>query len=132
MVVRSFRGNHTISDYLSAGDGAIFNDELLKRGDVGGGEAARLLKDYMIEHLLSNNSHKPQVIKAIIYMNAAGLGKALERHDICTSSVFRQFVLGFNQATPLFAIIDVGMGKEAADTKLKGSRKPPSMVYFYD
>ena len=33
---------------------------------------------------------------------------------------FEQFVMGFNQAAPLFSFVDVGIGKEAADSKIKG------------
>lgn len=33
---------------------------------------------------------------------------------------FDEFVTGFNQAHELFSIVDVGMGKEASDAKVRG------------
>jgi hypothetical protein len=42
-------------------------------------------------------------------------------HQICSAEQFDAFLLGFNQASPLFSIVDVGRGKEAADVKVKGT-----------
>ncbi|KAG8869799.1 hypothetical protein FRB98_002177 [Tulasnella sp. 332] len=105
---------------LIDGDGAIFSDDLLQRGQDGGVEAARQLKEGLLKHINENHGIKPRETKVMIFMNVFGLGWTLERHGICHSHVFRQFILGFNQATPLFSIIDVGNGKEAADAKLRG------------
>ncbi len=55
-----------------------------------------------------------------VYCNKQGLSDTLIANDVCTSEQFEAFFLGFNQAAPLFSIIDVGTGKEAADTKIKG------------
>lgn len=55
-----------------------------------------------------------------IYCNEQGLSETLYNNNICTSEDFESFCLGFNQAAPLFSIIDVGPGKEAADAKIKG------------
>lgn len=56
-----------------------------------------------------------------IYCNKNGLLDTLLSNHICTSEEFEAFVLGFNQASPLFSIVDVGNGKEAADSKIKGT-----------
>lgn len=56
----------------------------------------------------------------MICMNVSGVASLLKRGNVCSVKDFHQFVIGFNQATPLFTIVDVGYGKEAADAKLKG------------
>ncbi|KAG8866760.1 hypothetical protein FRB97_003753 [Tulasnella sp. 331] len=111
----------TIAVCLIDGDSAVFSHDLLQRGQDGGAEAARRLKDGLLKHINENHGIKPRETKAMIFMNVFGLGLTLERNGICHSHIFRQFVLGFNQATPLFSIVDVGNGKEAADAKLRES-----------
>ncbi|OBZ80082.1 hypothetical protein A0H81_01170 [Grifola frondosa] len=54
-----------------------------------------------------------------IYCNKSGLLDTLISNQVCTAEEFEAFVLGFNQASPLFSIVDVGNGKEAADSKIK-------------
>lgn len=63
---------------------------------------------------------KPRDIKTLLFINVSGLATTLERNEICSSKKFTEFVQGFNQATPLFTIVDVGYGKDAADAKLRG------------
>lgn len=55
-----------------------------------------------------------------IFCNKSGLLETLISNNICTADEFEAFVIGFNQASPLFSIMDVGSGKEAADSKIKG------------
>lgn len=55
-----------------------------------------------------------------VYCNKAGLMETLVKNRVCSSEQFEGFLHGFNLASPLFSIIDVGNGKEAADTKIKG------------
>lgn len=45
----------------------------------------------------------------------------LLKNRVCNSEQFEDFIHGFNLANPLFSIVDVGNGKEAADTKIKGA-----------
>lgn len=45
----------------------------------------------------------------------------LNNHLIRRRADLDEFIMGFNQAAPLFQIIDVGPGKEAADAKLRGT-----------
>ncbi|CCM01962.1 uncharacterized protein FIBRA_04035 [Fibroporia radiculosa] len=54
-----------------------------------------------------------------IYCNKAGLLETLTYNNVCSVEQFEDFVIGFNQASPLFSIVDVGIGKEAADAKVK-------------
>ena len=56
-----------------------------------------------------------------IYCNKSGLLDILMKNRICNSDQFENFFHGFNQASPLFSIVDVGSGKEAADAKIRGT-----------
>ena len=55
-----------------------------------------------------------------VYCNMTGLSETLYSNQLATPESFEAFVTGFNQASPLFSIVDVGNGKEAADAKIKG------------
>jgi hypothetical protein len=107
---------------LIDGDGNIFSQELLTAGHTGGRQAAMLLTkgltDYMVE-TDAESSGRGQVWLTV-YCNKSGLMDTLVNNDICTVGDFEAFVLGFNQSSPLFSIVDVGGGKEAADAKIKG------------
>jgi hypothetical protein len=63
-------------------------------------------------------------IIAKVVTNLAGLGKAMVR-DGCleNGSDLKEFALGFTQAKASFDFIDVGHGKERADSKVKGRRR---------
>ncbi len=54
--------------------------------------------------------------------NLAGLTKAMRRDGGLTlESDFKDFTLGFTQGKASFDFVDVGHGKERADSKIKGS-----------
>lgn len=54
--------------------------------------------------------------------NYTGLSKALMRDGTLESlEKFKEFTLGFTQGKAHFDFIDVGHGKERADSKIKGS-----------
>jgi hypothetical protein len=60
-------------------------------------------------------------IVAKVVANLSGLGKAMQR-DGCLDnpSLLKDFALGFTQAKASFDYIDVGHGKERADSKIRG------------
>lgn len=109
---------------LIDGDGNIFSPDLITRGQAGGRQAAMLLTKGLMDHLTSiNNSetaHGRGQLWLTIYCNKSGLLETLIQNDVCSTEQFETFVVGFNQASPLFSIMDVGTGKEAADAKIKG------------
>lgn len=76
------------------------------------------LTDYMVD-VDAGSSGRGQVWLTV-YCNKAGLMDTVVNHGICSATDFEMFVLGFNSASPLFSIVDVGSGKEAADAKIKG------------
>ncbi len=110
---------------LIDGDGNIFSADLIKQGQGGGRQAAMLLTMGLTDYLASLDpaaafSPSRGQIWLSIYCNKNGLLETLMNNSICTMEEFEAFVLGFNQASPLFSIVDVGNGKEAADSKIKG------------
>lgn len=101
---------------LIDGDGYIFSLELIKDGKVGGQLAAAELSK-----ALTAVAGKRLPIYAVIYLNRNGLCDLLYSNDIIANkSDFDDFIVGFNQASPLLSIVDVGRGKEAADAKVRG------------
>jgi hypothetical protein len=56
-----------------------------------------------------------------MYCNKAGLSETLISRNLCSREEFEAFIIGFNQSAPLFSVVDVGNGKEAADAKVKGT-----------
>ncbi|KZF24460.1 hypothetical protein L228DRAFT_259674 [Xylona heveae TC161] len=106
---------------LIDGDGYIFHDELLKGCASGGAEAAhRLLsaaKDY-VQKLSDFSGQWSIMVK--IYANLGGLARKLVQiGSIKTVEDMTAFACGFTRHHALFDFVDVGMGKERADHKLR-------------
>lgn len=60
-------------------------------------------------------------IMAKVCANISGLSKAMRRDGtLGNPDDFRDFTLGFTQGKASFDFIDVGHGKERADSKIKG------------
>ncbi|EMD42028.1 hypothetical protein CERSUDRAFT_79626 [Gelatoporia subvermispora B] len=121
--IGSLRDDNPLILCLIDGDGNIFSPELITLGQAGGRQAAMLLTHGLTDHLASIDSDalvpgRGQVWLTI-YCNKSGLLDTLTHNNFCTTEQFETFVLGFNQASPLFSIVDVGYGKEAADSKIK-------------
>lgn len=49
--------------------------------------------------------------------------------SIANENQFKQFTQGFTQAKASFDFIDVGYGKERADSKIRG--RPPTPFYLF-
>ncbi|OBZ79299.1 hypothetical protein A0H81_00772 [Grifola frondosa] len=119
----SLREDNPLILCLIDGDGNIFSSDLITMGQAGR-QAAMLLTKGLTDHLASidpadvSTPSRGQVWLTI-YCNKSGLLDTLINNEICTAEEFEAFVLGFNQASPLFSIVDAGSGKEAADSKIK-------------
>lgn len=101
---------------LVDGDGYIFAPRFIKEGKGGGQLAASILN----QELIAQPGRRMQNY-AIVYLNRLGLAHALHSNDLIPNKFdLDDFIVGFNQASPLISIMDVGNGKEAADAKLKG------------
>jgi hypothetical protein len=96
-----------------------FNTELVQQGLDGGKKAANALRNAVLEQC-SDLSEDTEVI-AKVCANVSGLGKAMKR-DGCLENPedLRDFTLGFTQGKASFDFVDVGHGKERADSKIKG------------
>ncbi|KAL5508466.1 hypothetical protein ACEPAH_6085 [Sanghuangporus vaninii] len=121
------------------GDGNIFADHHLKAGLEGGREAARRLT-HGIYSYLEENGYNGQSSRFTfwlsIYFNRKGLQETLVRSGVCTAEQFEAFVVGISQASPRFMLVDVGYGKEAADSKIKEylqtyTRFPQTLKVFF-
>ncbi|KAL5530511.1 hypothetical protein ACEPAF_6769 [Sanghuangporus sanghuang] len=121
------------------GDGNIFADHHLKAGLEGGREAARRLTRGIYSYL-EENGYSGQSSRFTfwlsIYFNKKGLQETLVRSGVCTADQFEAFVVGISQASPRFLLVDVGYGKEAADSKIKEylqtyTRFPQTLKVFF-
>lgn len=115
------------------GDGNIFADHLLATGLEGGRAAAQNLTMGIGGYLkdLGHDWHNPLQFWVSIYFNRKGLQDALVRGDVCTAEQFEAFLMGLSQASPRFLLVDVGYGKEAADSKIKGLIPPIVILTLY-
>ena len=100
---------------LIDGDGCIPSEEYLSLGKEGGRRAAARLT----QELVASMGRSAQLY-TVVYFNRWGLADCLEANDICSFRELDGYVMGFNQSSPLFSMLDVGSGKEAADSKLRG------------
>ncbi|KAK1467184.1 C-x8-C-x5-C-x3-H type zinc finger protein [Colletotrichum melonis] len=108
------------------GDGAIFQESLLKRGAEGGAEAGYLLsteiKNYVTEAYPEAASEDWNIIVQVV-LNMDGLAKKLHASGIIPFTTSERTLIdfgrGFGRAQPLFSFIDVGSGKESADHKIR-------------
>ena len=109
---------------LIDGDGMIFEDNLIKQGELGGKEAAAALSSSVREyvHKAAPGLSSDYKILARIYANIKGLGDVCHKAGILTkSSTIEEFARGFTGSKHLFDFVDVGMGKDRADEKISGA-----------
>ena len=60
----------------------------------------------------------------MVVANLSGLARAMMRDGrIEDVSVLKEFALGFTQAKASFDFVDVGYGKERADSKIRGKEE---------
>jgi len=106
---------------LLDGDGVIFIPELTALGQNGGHKAASKLSESIKDYIGSLNENDFQ-LSVYIFFNKRGLLETFHRCGYHSArNRLEDFVVGFNQASERFIMVDVGNGKEAADSKIKGS-----------
>ena len=104
----------------------IFEDNLIKQGEIGGKEAAGALsssvRDY-VQRAVPGLSSDYKILTRI-YANFKGLGDVCHKAGILTKpSTIEEFARGFTGSKHLFDFVDVGMGKDRADEKISGESK---------
>ena len=108
---------------LIDGDGMIFEDHLIQRGEAGGKEAAGILWNAVREYVQHNIPGISSDYKIVVrvYANLKGLSDACTRAGILDSPhTMEDFTRGFTGSKQLFDFIDVGSGKDRADDKVSG------------
>jgi hypothetical protein len=81
--------------------------------------AANALRNAVLEHC-SELTDEIEIM-AKVCANITGLSKAMQRDgSLDNGEDLRDFTLGFTQGKASFDFIDVGHGKERADSKIKG------------
>ncbi|GAB7358130.1 hypothetical protein MBLNU230_g0288t1 [Neophaeotheca triangularis] len=107
------------------GDGAIFQDYLLRQGREGGAEAAHQLYTHIKDHLLSiypDANVADWSIVVHIFLNLEGLAKKLHASGlIANPNELAAFGRQFGLSQPMFNFFDVGSGKERADYKVRST-----------
>ncbi|KAI4247084.1 MAG: hypothetical protein L6R42_009737, partial [Xanthoria sp. 1 TBL-2021] len=99
-----------------------FRETFLNKNEAGGKLAADELltrvKQY-INNLNLDVENTDVVVRA--YANVRGLGKACVKNNLMKSTADLGLVAnGFTGRHPLFDFVDVGLGKERADHKIRG------------
>ncbi|KAK4160410.1 hypothetical protein QBC43DRAFT_325467 [Cladorrhinum sp. PSN259] len=107
------------------GDGAVFQEELIVRGEEGGGQAAHQLhsqlKEFFQDHPYFSTLNLDTIIVHVI-LSVDGLSRALNKTGVLPvtdHAALTKFGRGFCRAQPLFSFTDVGFGKEQADHKVR-------------
>ena len=101
---------------LIDGDGYVFASHYVADGRKGGQAVASILDKELTAAL-----GRRIPILVVVYLSRAMLSEVMAYNNMLGKEPnLDQFIIGFNQASPLFSIVDVGPGKEAADSKIKG------------
>lgn len=118
---------------LIDGDGMIFEDNLLRKGELGGKEAAAGLWNGIKDHVHNELPDTPSDCRIVtrIYANMKGLSEVCWRAGLVEkASLIEEFYRGFTGSKILFDFIDVGPGKDRADEKINGIQYHPSFGTF--
>ncbi|KAF7541230.1 hypothetical protein G7Z17_g11991 [Cylindrodendrum hubeiense] len=116
---------------LIDGDGLLFQEHLIRERVEGGKKAAYALRAAVAKHV-GERADELEIVARVV-ANVNGLGKAMLRDgSLDNSSDFKDFTLGFTQAKASFDFIDVGYGKERADSKIKGISHDAGYAPFLD
>ena len=105
------------------GDGALFTDDLLAKGETGGTDAAHQLQKHITkytEDVCSDMNVEHARTFVYLAINMAGMASSLEKTGVLKSkNDLAPFMRAFCLAQPLYSVVDVGHGKERADHKCR-------------
>lgn len=100
-----------------------FQKQYIEKGKEGGKQAAYALRNAILRECYDYAGQFEVITRYIA--NLSGLAMATRSSGtIENESTFKDFTLGFTQGLASFDFIDVGPGKERADTKIKGEARP--------
>ncbi|KAI9655922.1 MAG: hypothetical protein M1831_004767 [Alyxoria varia] len=106
---------------LIDGDGMIFREDLLNRGEAGGQEAAQALHDSIVACIHTQHPDFPSDtrIAVRVYGNVQTLGDACYKAGLLhRPSTFSDFAKGFTGFKELVDFIDVGSGTMSTNVKV--------------
>lgn len=106
---------------LIDGDGYLFHPQLLASGEQGGREAARLINAALNDYLAAQRDYKSvsgMTPWTMIFYSKEQMETSILRSGICSSDQFMSFLKGFQQAYPMFSLVEVGQ-KEAVIYKVR-------------
>lgn len=105
---------------LVDGDGAIFQDSLMRNAETGGSLAGSRLKRQIGKSLGTTPLEHGLEVFARVYANFRGLGRVLSQSGLIRySDDLQRFARGFTNTRPGFDFVDVDYGKENADSKIR-------------
>ncbi|KAK5105116.1 hypothetical protein LTS08_001390 [Lithohypha guttulata] len=104
-------------------DNTLFCDGYIKRGSLGGREAAIHLTGNLTRLLKAQENFQPHWKLIVrLYASMSKLGEAYVKSSVLADvSVWQDFVQAFNKEIPLCEFIDAGSDRESADTRIKGN-----------
>ncbi|OAA67271.1 Zinc finger, CCCH-type [Niveomyces insectorum RCEF 264] len=110
---------------LIDGDGVLFQESFVRDGVEGGKRASSALYAAVAKHVAGTDPAAEDMdVVAKICANLTGLGGAMYQHGaVGSEDELRRFALGFSQSRGSFDFVDVGSGKERADSKIRESAK---------
>ncbi|KOS20419.1 hypothetical protein ESCO_005444 [Escovopsis weberi] len=107
---------------LIDGDGLMFQNSWIEGGIEGGKKAATALRSFVADTFGKDIEGLEIIVKVVV--NLTGLERVLEKGPLPHSpSKLKEFSVGFTQAKTSFDFIDVGFGKERADSKIREQAK---------
>lgn len=96
-----------------------FQKRFVEKGVEGGKQAAYALRSAILRQCHEQHGEIEVVTRFIA--NLSGLATTMKANGIVErEATVKEFTLGFSQGMASFDFIDVGYGKERADTKIKG------------
>jgi hypothetical protein len=123
-LIDMFQDSNPIVFAIIDGDGAVFDDQLLAKGEEGGEEAAHrlhtTLKKYIDDHHPETNAERCSIVVQVV-LSLEGLSKKLQACGVVrnVAKELPAFARAFARTQPLFSFVDVGAGKERADHKIR-------------
>ena len=109
---------------LIDGDGMIFHEHYLSKGEEGGRQAAMVLRSSTEIYAREQMPSLPVEFKIVarMYADVRGLAEKCFRAGLVAGKeVIEDFVRGFTRGNALFDFVDVGAGKDRADEKVSGA-----------
>jgi hypothetical protein len=109
---------------LIDGDGMIFHEHFLSKGEQGGRQAAQVLRsstDLYAHEQIPDLPHDVRVVTRMYADVEALADKCARAGLIASSSLIEDFVRGFTRGDTLFDFVDVGPGVGVVNEKMSGT-----------